>query len=53
MTYDKIVDEFILCDDINEAIKREKQLKNWKRIYKTELIEKFNVNWDDLYDTIL
>ena len=32
-----------------EAIKREKQLKKWNRDWKIKLIEKFNVNWDDLY----
>ena len=36
-------------DDINEAIKREKQLKKWKRVWKIELIDKFNPTWKDLY----
>ncbi len=40
-------------DEINEAIKREKQLKSWKRDWKIELVEKMNNNWDDLYDEIL
>ena len=31
-----------------EAISREKQLKNWKRSWKTELIQKTNPNFDDL-----
>ncbi|MDA3945108.1 MAG: GIY-YIG nuclease family protein [Helicobacteraceae bacterium] len=39
--------------DMNSAIEREKQLKAWKRQWKTELIEKSNVNWQDLYDEIL
>ncbi|MCL2213306.1 MAG: GIY-YIG nuclease family protein [Oscillospiraceae bacterium] len=34
--------------DINEAIKREKQLKKWKREWKNTLIEKFNPEWEDL-----
>ncbi len=34
---------------INEAIKREKQLKNWKRDWKIELIEKDNDVWRDLF----
>ncbi len=38
--------------DIESAIKREKQLKAWKRKWKLELIEKSNPNWDDLYDTL-
>jgi len=35
--------------DINSAITREKQMKNWKRAWKTELIEKNNPEWKDLY----
>ena len=35
-------------DTILEAIAREKQLKNWKRIWKMELIEKNNPDWNDL-----
>jgi putative endonuclease len=35
-------------DDISEAIKREKQIKKWKRSWKINLIEKDNPNWDDL-----
>ena len=38
--------------DMNEAIKREKRLKRWKREWKLELIEKENPNWRDLYDDI-
>jgi len=34
--------------DINLAIKREKQLKNWNRKWKLDLIEKENPNWLDL-----
>ncbi|HHN66076.1 MAG TPA: GIY-YIG nuclease family protein [Nitrospirae bacterium] len=35
--------------DINIAIRREKQLKKWKRVWKLELIEKNNPDWKDLY----
>ena len=38
--------------DINEAIRREKQLKNWQRAWKIQLIEAGNPRWDDLYDTL-
>ena len=31
-----------------DAIAREKQIKNWRRLWKIELIEKTNPNWDDL-----
>jgi len=40
-------------NDINAALNREKQLKNWKRKWKLELIEKFNPNWADLYDKLI
>ena len=36
-----------------EAIKREKQLKNWKRQWKINLIERSNKDWLDLYEQIL
>jgi len=38
-----------IFDNIREAITREKQLKNWKRQWKIELIEKENPDWKDLY----
>ena len=34
---------------IESAIKREKDLKVWKRAWKLRLIEELNPNWDDLY----
>ena len=33
---------------INDAIKREKNMKKWKRLWKIDLIEKENPNWKDL-----
>ena len=39
--------------DIKEAIMREKQIKKWNRLWKTELIEKRNPTWKDLYDDLL
>ncbi|MFO7890166.1 MAG: GIY-YIG nuclease family protein [bacterium] len=38
--------------DVNEAIKRERQLKKWNRAWKIRLIEKENPDWKDLYDQI-
>lgn len=35
-------------DNPEEAITREKQLKNWRRKWKIELIEKDNPDWKDL-----
>jgi len=34
--------------DVQHAIKREKQLKNWNRAWKIELIENENKDWKDL-----
>ena len=34
--------------DINVAISREKQLKNWKRDWKNKLIQEENPDWNDL-----
>ena len=39
--------------DINDAIKREKQIKWWKRKWKLALIEKDNPTWRDLYEDFL
>ncbi|MFA4994990.1 MAG: GIY-YIG nuclease family protein [Bdellovibrionales bacterium] len=40
-------------DDITEAIHREKCVKEWKREWKLELIEKFNPDWKDLYNNFI
>lgn len=40
-------------ENMESAIVREKQLKEWKRQWKIELIEKLNPYWNDLYPTIL
>ena len=32
------------------AILREKQIKEWRRIWKIEVIEQMDPNWADLYD---
>ena len=40
-------------DDIEAAITREKQMKEWNRDWKIELIECDNPNWTDLAVTIL
>jgi putative endonuclease len=40
-------------EGMESAIEREKQLKEWKRKWKLELIESINASWEDLYHTII
>ena len=39
-------------DTMEAAILREKRVKEWKRAWKIELIEKANPQWRDLYDSL-
>ncbi|UWU66621.1 GIY-YIG nuclease family protein [Bradyrhizobium sp. NC92] len=48
---DKLV-LFEIFDDPASAIAREKELKKWRRDWKTRLIDEQNPNWDDLYSGI-
>ena len=41
-----------LCDDMEQAILREKRLKKWSRDWKLKLIEKSNPGWVDLWGQI-
>lgn len=43
---------FEVYDDPENAIQREKRMKEWKRDWKIELIEKDNAEWNDLYETL-
>ncbi len=45
---DKLI-YFELFDSVKEAIAREKQIKGYSRLKKTDLVNSFNKNWDDLY----
>jgi putative endonuclease len=38
--------------EIMEAARRERRLKNWCRKWKLNIIEQFNPTWRDLYDEI-
>ena len=49
---DKLV-HFEEFDNPLEAIKREKNIKAWKRGWKLELIEKNNPELKDLYDDLI
>ena len=42
-----------LHENMDSAINREKQLKEWKRQWKLRLIEDTNPNWQDLYPVII
>lgn len=44
---------FEVFDSIENAISREKQLKNWLRDWKIQRIEINNPNWDDIYASLL
>ena len=50
------LNRFVYCehfDRIEDAIAREKAIKKWRRVWKIELIEKMNRDWNDLYDQII
>ena len=40
-------------DNMESAITREKRIKEWRRDWKIELIEKENPAWVDLYDQLV
>lgn len=45
--------KLVYCEQINsvnDAIAREKQLKNWHRQWKINLINEMNPEWNDLAD---
>ena len=42
-----------LADDMYAAISKEKQLKNWRREWKINLVNEFNPAWADLYGSLL
>lgn len=39
---------FESCHDVSDAIRREKQLKNWSRQKKNALVESVNPDWKEI-----
>jgi len=39
--------------DINEAARKERNLKKWLRDWKIQIIEKSNPHWFDMYDDLI
>ncbi len=48
----KVLVYFEIHDSIEAAIQRERNIKEWKRPWKIDLIEKDNKDWLDLYPTL-
>jgi putative endonuclease len=44
---------FEAYDDLQDARQREVQMKEWKRSWKVRLIEENNLEWADLYPTLV
>ena len=38
---------------MGDAIRREKQMKKWRRAWKLELIERQNPTWGDLWESLV
>ncbi len=49
---DKLV-YFEQTENVQSALAREKQLKNWQRQWKVDLINQSNPEWKDLSNTLL
>ena len=49
----KLLVWFEAHDDLQEARQRELRIKEWKRAWKIRLIEESNLEWDDLYPSLL
>jgi putative endonuclease len=41
------------CETIDEAFERERQIKNWRRQWKIDLINKHNPDWNDIYNDLI
>jgi putative endonuclease len=43
---------FETFEERENAFRRERQMKEWRRKWKIELVEAENPRWDDLYDNL-
>ena len=41
-----------VTEDGEAALLRERQMKKWNRVWKLRLIEEYNPQWMDLYDSL-
>ena len=48
----KLLVYYELHDTMDAAILREKQIKEWRRLWKIRLIESMNPVWRDLYEEL-
>ncbi|MCR4282565.1 MAG: GIY-YIG nuclease family protein [Bauldia sp.] len=48
----KLLVYFEFHETMEAAIRREKQIKEWHRAWKIELIESMNPDWRDLYEEL-
>jgi len=44
---------YVVFDRVDDAIRREKQMKEWQRAWKLRVIEEMNPDWDDLFETLV
>ncbi len=42
-----------MSDTMDSVIQKEKEIKNWKRVWKIELVEQSDPDWCDLYFDII
>lgn len=49
----KLLVWFAAFDDLDQARRRELQMKEWKRAWKIKRIEELNSRWIDLYPTLV
>jgi putative endonuclease len=48
----KLLVWFEAHDDLQEARLRERRIKKWNRLWKLRLIEEFNPEWTDLFESL-